>query len=290
MVAVSPRTTTVKIQSPRAMPLLKAQSSQKNLNSEEPIAPSSNASTPPYSYSVKQTSCEQASTPIDTPRDGGSAVLSSQSLSSKLHAASSAGMTAVDVEKMQQGLQGIKSIRARSANRSTRTAAADSVVEASSVGNVAVDGGSRGSSACRSRRRIMAASAAGAGLPSPEKTSDSPASPGQGQDYRTTPVDVLTPRRSPRPTLVSPRGLSSRNAVLAVPDALPSSVSPRPASASSSSLSQRLAQELGGMWYEAKLLLRQVPATAAEWNSTCQVCAINPSAVSYYLLLTACTP
>jgi hypothetical protein len=205
------------------------------------------ASTPPSHYAASCVSAGpgQQTTPLITPRDTPTSasagfVLASQSCKSQSHKPLSPSSTSpdsgspvtIDVDKMHQGLQGIKMMRARSANSTARQMAASEAVEvgAGSGSASASTATSRAGSACRNRRRLLQG-------PSPDTSSPTE----QGSS-----PDSVGPSRAV-------------SAVVRFPGAADSSVA------------TRVAQELGGMWYEAKLLLRQVPRAQGEWNAVQKV-------------------
>jgi hypothetical protein len=203
------------------------------------------ASTPPSHYTASCVSAGpgQQTTPLITPRDTPTSasagfVLASQSC--KSHKPLSPGSTSpdsgspvtIDIDKMHQGLQGIKMMRARSANSTARQAPASEAVEvgAGSGSASASTATSRAGSACRNRRRLLQGPSPGTSSPTEQGSSP----------------DSVGPSRAVSAVLRTPR-------------------------AADSSVATRVAQELGGMWYEAKLLLRQVPRAQGEWDAVQKV-------------------
>lgn len=179
----------------------------------------------------------------------------------------------VDIEKMQLGLQGIKSMRARTASSGVRNGGCGDDLIGSTVDRAdAPSSVSRAGSACRSRRRILNNSIGK--TPSTSPIPDSEAGHLMQEPTSTADVvDVLTPRRTSR-QIGSPRGTSISTAALSFPSS-PGvntiSRSPRRSTDGSAAVAVRIAQELSGMWYEAKLLLRQVPRSDKEWKKMQQV-------------------
>jgi hypothetical protein len=205
------------------------------------------ASTPPSHYAASCVSAGpgQQTTPLITPRDTPTSasagfVLASQSCKSQSHKPLSPESTSpdsgspvtIDIDKMHQGLQGIKMMRARSANSTARQAPASEAVEvgAGTTSASASTATSRAGSACRNRRRLLLGP--GPDTSSPTEQGSSP--------------DSVGPSRAVSAVLRTPR-------------------------AADSSVATRVAQELGGMWYEAKLLLRQVPRAQGEWDAVQKV-------------------
>jgi hypothetical protein len=226
----------------------------------------SNASTPPYNYAPVHHAAATGQSSPETPRDADAAP-------GPLSPSAKASSPTMDLDpgKMQQGLQGIKSMRARSAAGSARSNATVEVTT-DSQGTAVPSSASRAGSACRNRRRILT----GPGDIAPP--SNSAVSPAETQlatvdiPYSTSAVDVLSPRRTPRTNLVSPRGVNPAGAALTFPAERPSSrQSADSTRANDRALTERINQELGGMWYEAKLLLRQVPRTEQEWSAVSKV-------------------
>jgi hypothetical protein len=239
------------------------------VRSDSEVTLGSNASTPPYSYAPAHHSVAvgSSSSPAHTPRD-------SDAAPGPLSPSGKASSPTMDLDpgKMQQGLQGIKSMRARSAAGGTRANSTATEIVPDTHGAPVPSSASRAGSACRNRRRILTGPCDI--LPS----SNAPVSPTETQPaaadlpYATSAADVLSPRRTPRTTLVSPRGVATTGAALAYPTERPSSrQSIDSQKVNDRAVAERINQELGGMWYEAKLLLRQVPRSEQEWSAVNKV-------------------
>lgn len=245
------------------------------------LSVSSVATTPPAQYTVPLSAQPSVTTPretvIEIPISPKPKTVASQSPRE--------GDGGVDAEKMQLGLQGIKSMRARSASSSVRRAGDPTASAGADSTGVPSSSNSRAGSACRSRRRILNNGSSPADCASP--ASNSPThllGVSQPAVFTTTAVDVLTPRRSARNNIVSPRGTSAAGAVLTCPSSPGSRLNNSNRSSSSSNnpplspqpaqglpIAARIAQELSGVWYEAKLLLRQIPHSDNDWKKMQQI-------------------
>lgn len=306
---VSPRTTVVRVAgSPRAGRIEALKTSPRPLHASTPaggvhdmeaadLKSTSNASTPPYNYTNAASAA--STTPLSTPRE--TFVPVTRASKSTVDLATTNAYADIDMQKMKQGLQGIKNIRARSANGSRGNSAGtvstvDTTVDGASTGSGV---SSRANSASRSRRRIATAANSGA---DDVGNSDVIASGGSGGSsvgvYSGEKAavqrvgELLTPRRLSRDysatgsslvagSVVSPVNVTADTAShVRSSSSRPSSgkrvAPPSTISASSSSGSAavdvtKALQNLGGMWYEAQLLLRQVPSTDAGWEHLSQV-------------------
>lgn len=257
------------------------------------LSVSSVATTPPAQYTVPLSAQPSVNTPretvIEIPISPKPKTVASQSPRE--------GDGGVDAEKMQLGLQGIKSMRARSASSSVRRAGDPTASAGADSTGVPSSSNSRAGSACRSRRRILNNGSTPADCASPAPNSPTHLLGGsQPAVFTTTAVDVLTPRRSARNNIVSPRGTSAAGAVLTCPSSPGSRLNNSNKSSSSNNpplspkpaqglpIAARIAQELSGVWYEAKLLLRQVPHSDNDWKKMQQVAKLTRDAIDYMAL------
>ncbi len=238
-------------------------------------------------------------TPILTPRDNTIV----NNLSSGVISPSNKDAS-IDKAKMQIGLQGIKSMRKGSFNNNnnSRCSTANSTTSPRGADNAATGTtteidvmtvGSRTSSASRLRRRVIQTanpvpsesspvkttttlnpvtstdsvnrSRASSGDLSPSSVKSTLTAPISGTHNHTGGVDIITPRGEHCAPMRSP--------VMRINKSL------HPAIAASSSPSvpvndvdiQTTLTSLDPIWYEAKLLLKQVPSTEATWETLAQV-------------------
>ena len=287
-----------------------------NSNSDHNLRIASNASTPPQNYTHKDVTSSSMTnqhtniallghfTPILTPRDN--AIVNN--LSSGVISLSNKDTT-IDKAKMQIGLQGIKSMRKGSFNNNnSRFSTANSATSPRGTDNSqgtttetdTVTTTSRTSSASRLRRRVIQTANPDSSETSPVKTtnvttlnplntevanrsraSSGDMSPSSFKSTLTAPISGSTSHHTGGVDIITPRGehcAPMRSPVMRVNKSMHPAIAASSSPPVSEAHIKATLTNLDPQWYEAKLLLKQVPTTETAWESLSQVfvlCILN---------------